>query len=185
MPKKTPKLTDYPASLHTPEVEKALSGGDEGGGWCNTAAMLTSLVILTIIVVFIVVMVWYWNKPKAGDGKVKEVRFASDAGIKECSQTEFQKIVSPTAGSDALVVFVAEWCGFCKKMKPDLHEASKMANVPIYTVTFDEKQPWIQQTMQQLGIQGFPALVLFRQGQKPKMAAGYRAKDEILKFIET
>lgn len=184
MPKKTPKLTDYPASLQTPDGAKSLT--DTNGGWCNTAAMLSSLVIITIVVVFIVVMVWYWNKPKAGDANVKEVRFADhNKTVTECSESEFQKIVSPTTGTDALVVFVADWCGHCKNMKPDLEEVCKMVSIPVYKVTFDDKQPWMRHVMQQLGIEGFPALVLFKQGQKPKMAAGYRPKDEILKFIES
>lgn len=82
-----------------------------------------------------------------------------------------------------LVLFYADWCGHCKKMKPQWDEASaelgdaKMIKVNVGDGTEEQKK-----TMSAYGIQGFPTIIKFENG-KPNGQLDSRDKNGFLEFF--
>ncbi|BGP39703.1 hypothetical protein JCM10450v2_003672 [Rhodotorula kratochvilovae] len=78
----------------------------------------------------------------------------------------FRKAVQ---GSDklSLVAFTAPWCGYCKKLAPDLDKVADslkgIVNVVNVDCDADENKPLCGQE----GVQGFPTLKLFPGGSAP------------------
>lgn len=82
-----------------------------------------------------------------------------------------------------LVVFTADWCGFCKKQKKILSELSEN-NIWIGEVNSDKNPKLIEK----FEIQGFPAFILFKDGKILTKFLGFREKfdlmDELLKHLK-
>ena len=82
-----------------------------------------------------------------------------------------------------LVMFYADWCGHCKKIKPDWDEAAKevgyekMIKVNVGDVTEEQKK-----TMNTYGIQGFPTILIFEKGN-PSGPFESRDKNSFLEFF--
>lgn len=82
-----------------------------------------------------------------------------------------------------LVMFYADWCGHCKKIKPDWDEAAKevggekMIKVNVGDGTEEQKK-----TMNTYGIQGFPTILVFEKG-KPNGPFESRDKTSFLEFF--
>ena len=82
-----------------------------------------------------------------------------------------------------LVLFYADWCGHCKKLKPIWDDASKevgdekMIKVNVGDGTEEQKK-----TMSEYGIQGFPTIITFENGN-PKGQFESRDKSSFLDFF--
>jgi len=82
-----------------------------------------------------------------------------------------------------LVLFYADWCGHCKKLKPDWDDASKeigdekMLKVNVGDGTEEQKK-----TMSEYGIQGFPTIIIFENGIS-KGPFESRDKNSFLEFF--
>tara|TARA_B110000261_G_C12902475_1_gene285018 strand:- start:285 stop:704 length:420 start_codon:yes stop_codon:yes gene_type:complete len=82
-----------------------------------------------------------------------------------------------------LVLFYADWCGHCKKIKPEWDEAAtevgdeKMIKVNLGDGTEEQKK-----TMTDYGIQGFPTIVKFENGS-PNGQFESRDKSSFLDFF--
>ena len=77
-----------------------------------------------------------------------------------------------------LVTFTAPWCSFCQKQKPILKEISDN-NIWIGEVNPDENPALVRK----YGITGFPAFLLFKNGNVIASFAGYRTKYELLNTL--
>ncbi len=77
---------------------------------------------------------------------------------------------SQKQGKDLLVLFTADWCGPCRRLKQDLARAEALRrDLLVCVVDLDR-----QRTLSDLhGVQGIPDLRLFRQGAQVKHATGY------------
>lgn len=81
-----------------------------------------------------------------------------------------------------LVDFWASWCGPCKMLTPVLEEVEKeVADVEIAKVNIDEQNALAAK----YNVMSIPTLILFNNGQIKNIAVGYRAKEEIIEFINT
>jgi protein disulfide-isomerase-like protein len=84
-----------------------------------------------------------------------------------------------------LVLFYADWCGHCKKIKPVWDEASseikhknkKMLKVNCGAGTDEDKE-----IMKKYNIDGYPTIILFKDGQ-PTHYEGPRNKDALIKAL--
>lgn len=81
-----------------------------------------------------------------------------------------------------LVVILAPWCGFCKKLKESgvLIKISKK----IFVIEIDDKHPQVKDIMDSANSEGFPTIILYKNNNFYKYK-GDRSYNSILKFIET
>ena len=80
-----------------------------------------------------------------------------------------------------LVDFYSINCGPCKMLGFVLNEVAKEVSedVKIVKVNFDENK----ETIEKYGVEGYPTLVLFDNGQEIKRMKGLQQKTAILKMI--
>ena len=82
-----------------------------------------------------------------------------------------------------LVLFYADWCGHCKKIKPDWDTASKeIGNEKMIKVNVGDGTEEHKKTMNEYGIQGFPTIIIFENG-KPNGTFDSRDKKSFLDFF--
>ena len=83
------------------------------------------------------------------------------------------------ASGKNLVLYFAPWCGHCKALKPEWEKLEKMGvkGVTIRKVNADEQQDEARDA----GVEGFPTIILFNDGQK-KVYSGARTADAIAKW---
>lgn len=77
-----------------------------------------------------------------------------------------------------LVVFTADWCGYCQKQKPILKEIADK-DIWIGEINGDENSPIVYE----YGIEGFPSFLLFRNGELITKFAGYKSKYDLLNIL--
>jgi protein disulfide-isomerase A1 len=82
-----------------------------------------------------------------------------------------------------LVEFYAPWCGHCKKLAPEYAAAAKVLSendppYPLGKVDATEQK----KIAEKFGIQGFPTLFFFKNGEKMEYSGG-RTKDAIVNWI--
>lgn len=104
--------------------------------------------------------------------------------LDEAFETSSSELPSKLKKDDKqLVLFYADWCGHCKKMKPQWDEAStelggeKMIKVNLGDGTEEQKK-----TMGAYGIKGFPTIIKFENG-KPTGQLDSREKNGFLEFF--
>lgn len=81
-----------------------------------------------------------------------------------------------------LVDFWAEWCGPCRALAPKLEEIAGefSGQIKVVKLNVDENQ----NSTQQFGIRGIPAMLLFKGGQKVGELVGNQPKDAIADFLK-
>lgn len=69
------------------------------------------------------------------------------------------------ANEKQLVLFYADWCGHCKKLKPDWDEAATaVGSEKMIKVNVGDGTPEQVKTMNTYGIKGFPTILAFENG---------------------
>ncbi|CAJ0927683.1 unnamed protein product, partial [Mesorhabditis belari] len=84
----------------------------------------------------------------------------------------------------ALVKFYAPWCGHCKRMAPEYEKAAtklKANDPPIALIKVDCTID--KETCDKFGVQGFPTLKIFRNGEVSQDYDGPREADGIIKYM--
>lgn len=80
-----------------------------------------------------------------------------------------------------LVDFWAAWCGPCRMLSPTVDEIAKEhSEIKVCKINVDEEG----ELAAKFGIMSIPTLVVFKNGQIHRQAAGVRPKDAILKMID-
>lgn len=96
------------------------------------------------------------------------------------SKQQFEELTS--SNKLVLIVFYADWCAPCKKMKPYLDEISKdMADkVVVIRINADDNQ----QLCKELKIDALPVLQLYKNKIMTWTNTGFISKDDVLKQIQ-
>lgn len=89
-----------------------------------------------------------------------------------------------TPQTNAIIDFSAQWCGPCKRMKPEYEKAEEFIkslgiNLPFYTVDVDEED----QIAVDYSIESMPTLILIKEGDTVSKKTGYVTYDNILVMI--
>lgn len=98
--------------------------------------------------------------------------------IKEINQQEFDAM---DRSQPMLVEFYSKTCGPCKMLSFVLKDIDKtMPDFPMYQIDFDENM----EMKERLGVQGFPTILFFKNGEIVEKMEGLKQKPAIAKAIE-
>ena len=75
-----------------------------------------------------------------------------------------------------LVEFYTDWCGYCKKQKPELEELNK---VWIGQVEADRNP----QIAAKYNVNAFPTFLIFKNGKDVERFSGFRKKEDLMQRI--
>lgn len=86
--------------------------------------------------------------------------------LKEGFETTCEELPSKLNKDKQLVLFYANWCGHCKKMKPDWDSASQeVGNEKMIKVDVGEGTSEQKKMMEKYDVQGFPTILVFENGE--------------------
>jgi len=103
--------------------------------------------------------------------------------LKEGFESASEDLESQIGQGKKLVLFYADWCGHCKKIKPIWDETAKEMNKDdnkMIKVNCGESTDSDKKIMEKYSIDGYPTIILFVDG-KPTPYSGKRNKED---FIE-
>ena len=78
-----------------------------------------------------------------------------------------------------LVLFYADWCGHCKKVKPEWEKAEKKAKGNMIKIDCSGKEGKSADLMAKYNVEGFPTIIVFQDGE-PTEYDGGRTEDDFL-----
>lgn len=103
-----------------------------------------------------------------------------DAGVAELDDATHDKVTRGD-GLPVLVDYWAPWCGPCRMMAPEFAKAAKaLAGQARLMKLNTEDHPKVSS---RAGIQGIPALILYRGGREVARLAGARPAADITAFV--
>lgn len=103
-----------------------------------------------------------------------------DGGVAELDAATHDK-VTRNDGLPVLVDYWAPWCGPCRAMAPEFAKAAQVVTGKARLMKLNtEDHPKVSA---RAGIQGIPALILYRGGREVARLAGARPAAEIVAFV--
>lgn len=106
------------------------------------------------------------------------VTFLKKEGF-ESSCENFEKDIKE---DKKLVLFYADWCGHCNKLKPIWDEASGSVDNKMIKLNVGDGTPEQKTIMEKYNIKGFPTIIMFENGEN-KGQFDKRDKDSFLEYF--
>ena len=106
--------------------------------------------------------------------------------LKEGFETESSNLDNQVKSGTKLVLFYADWCGHCKKIKPVWDETAKEVNVDevkMIKVNCGEGTDEDQRVMKKYSIDGYPTIIKFVNG-KATLYQGDRDSDSFKEMFQ-
>merc|ERR1712168_418578 len=125
------------------------------------------------------------DKASGGDSKAAEPTEAAPESVAALNGDNFKESI---AGGVTFVKFFAPWCGHCKRLAPIWTQlADKYADVEGVTIakvdcTSDGNKN--KQLCNTEGVNGFPTLNIYRDGEKVEEYNGKRGLDQLAAFVD-
>lgn len=129
-------------------------------------------------------LIEFLNNPSKPFEKPKEEEWADDENSEIVHLTNENFDVVLKDEKSAIVMFYANWCGHCKKLKPKYEKAAaimKTKNIAGMLAAVDATKE--RDISSRYGIKGYPTLKYFVNGEL-KFDIKYRETDPIVKFME-
>ena len=98
-----------------------------------------------------------------------------------------QRIEDDIKQKDKVVLlFSADWCGACKQLKPQLHEALQDAKGLTFHEIGSNLNPLRKKALfQKYKVYALPTLVLYKQGKETQRMMGLQTKEELDKAFSS
>ena len=106
--------------------------------------------------------------------------------LKEGFETDSSNLDDQVKSGTKLVLFYADWCGHCKKIKPVWDETAKEVNVEevkMIKVNCGEGTDEDQRVMKKYSIDGYPTIIKFVNG-KASMYQGDRNSESFKEMFQ-
>ena len=92
--------------------------------------------------------------------------------------------------SPSLIMYYADWCGHCKRAKPELEAAKSQYNGKVKIIMLNAEDPENASLLKQEDVQGFPTIRYYKSGM-PTVGKksdyeeynGDRTKEDFLQFL--
>eukprot|EP00056_Hartaetosiga_gracilis_P001425 m.44846 g.44846 ORF g.44846 m.44846 type:complete len:506 (+) comp10636_c0_seq1:132-1649(+) len=102
--------------------------------------------------------------------------FDTDEGVIVATDATFDEIVA--ANENALVEFYAPWCGHCKALAPEYVSAAKTLEEDSVNAVLVKVDCTVEEKLaSRFGVQGYPTLKFFRNGEPTDYSGGRTAAD--------
>jgi len=105
--------------------------------------------------------------------------------LKEGFESKSGELEDQIADGKKVVLFYADWCGHCKKLKPDWDDAAKEMNkdeIVMIKVNCGEGTKEDKAIMEKYDIDGYPTIIIFEDGT-PSKYEGKRSKEDLLSLF--
>ena len=105
--------------------------------------------------------------------------------LQEGFESSSEELETQIGSGKKLVLFYADWCGHCKKIKPDWDEAAKRANkdeTVMIKVNCGGGSDKDKEIMSKYNVEGYPTIIVFEDG-KPSEYTGNRTVDDFLSIF--
>lgn len=106
--------------------------------------------------------------------------------LKEGFEASSEELESQIKDGKKLVLFYADWCGHCKKVKPDWLAAAEKLNkkddVKMIMINCGGGSDSDQEIMTKYKVEGYPTIIMFEDG-KPTEYTGERTTDDFMKVF--
>jgi thioredoxin 1 len=90
-------------------------------------------------------------------------------------------IESENSKKDILVIFTADWCGFCQKMKKDIDDdQSLVEDLIVCYIDYDENKDLVKEYK----VKNIPDYFLLHKGVETKRKVGYSNKKDFKKWLK-
>jgi protein disulfide-isomerase-like protein len=102
----------------------------------------------------------------------------------QCKPDELEPLLE--SPEKTLVLFYADWCGHCKKLKPEWDKCAKDVNTDkkrMIKVDVGGKSKEEQALVEKYGVDGFPTILVFQNGSHEPYQ-GERSVDAFLKALD-
>jgi len=112
--------------------------------------------------------------------------YVYDKFLKEGFETESGDLDNQVKSGTKLVLFYADWCGHCKKIKPVWDETATEVNadeVKMIKVNCGEGTEKDQEVMKKYNIDGYPTIIKFINGT-PSLYRGDRDSDSLKEVFQ-
>ena len=106
-------------------------------------------------------------------------------GFTEGDEITAEDVDGNVKSGTKLVLFYADWCGHCKKIKPEWEETAKKVNkdeVKMIKVNCGEGTKKDEEIMKKYSIDGYPTIIKFVEG-KPQLYQGERDGKSFLEAL--
>jgi len=120
------------------------------------------------------------DKPreKANCGKCHRPLFPAEPV--NLSAASMQRMVNKSQ-TPMVVDFWADWCGPCRQMAPEFHQAAQMLAPNVIFGKLDTQTA--PEISQMYGIRGIPSMIMFKDGQEVGRKTGALHHEEIAQWV--
>jgi thioredoxin 1 len=110
---------------------------------------------------------------------IPEDNSSSEKKPKGMSKADFEALLD--RNKTVLVDFYAEWCGPCKKMKPDLEKIALEQKDKVNVLRIDADVH--QDLAKELGVDALPTIFIYKNKQQTQKKTGYQTKEQMIGLL--
>ncbi|KAK3245014.1 hypothetical protein CYMTET_45395, partial [Cymbomonas tetramitiformis] len=111
--------------------------------------------------------------------------FAKDSSLIYVGPDNFTSIVGSSAYDVVLIDYFAPWCGHCKRLEPELVDAySRLRELKIRVLIAKVDAEANSGLKRQEGVNGFPTLKVYKEGEFMEDYKGARFADQIANYLK-